>query len=66
MSVAGIAESETVSDPAILSIATDDPLHDAAGFGLFLLTAMIKGHGDELIELAKGESLSLTIRELSF
>jgi pyruvate dehydrogenase (quinone) len=28
-------------------------LHEATGFGLFLLTAMINGHGDELIDLAK-------------
>jgi hypothetical protein len=52
-----------VSAPAILSIATDDHLHEATGFNLFLLKA---GRGDELIHFAKGESLSLTIRELSF
>jgi len=42
-----------VSDPAILSIATDDHLHEATGFGLFFLKAMINGRGDELIDLAK-------------
>jgi hypothetical protein len=31
-----------VSDPAILSIATDDQLNEATGFGLFLPKAVIK------------------------
>jgi len=39
-----------VSDPAILSIATDDHLHEATGFRVFLLKA---GRGDELIDFAK-------------
>jgi hypothetical protein len=52
-----------MSDPEILSIATDDHLHEATGFGLFLFKA---GRDDQLIDLAKGESLSLMIRELSF
>ena len=42
-----------MSDPAILSIATDDQLNEATGFGLFLPKAMINGRGDELIDLAK-------------
>ena len=42
MSSAGIAEYETVSDPAILSIAPDDQLNEATGFGLFLPKAVIK------------------------
>ena len=41
MSSAGIAEYETVSDAAILSIGTDDQLNEATGFGLFLPKAVI-------------------------
>jgi hypothetical protein len=39
-----------VSDPVIVSIATDDHLHEPTGFGQFLLKA---GRGDELIDFAK-------------
>jgi hypothetical protein len=47
--------------------AANDQLDETTGFGLFLLKAMLNGRGDELIDLAnQGQSLSLTIRELSF
>ena len=37
MSLARIAESETVNVPAILLMTADDHLHEANGFGPFLL-----------------------------
>jgi hypothetical protein len=39
-----------VSDLAILSMPSDDHLHEATGFGLLLVKA---GRDDELIDLAK-------------
>jgi len=36
-------------------------LHEATGFGLFLLKAMINGRGDELIDFAKVNPLALLL-----
>jgi len=40
-------------------------LHEATGFGLFLLKAMINGRGDELIDPRKGESASPVALQLA-